>query len=113
MLRKESMSLRAVTNGMFPRVPPASGKPHFRTREWIGYALYVICSLYLGIALLMLPWQTAWENNYFIYIYPQIRPVVTNSFFKGAVLGLGIVNIMIGIQEIVRLRKSSKDSPQE
>jgi hypothetical protein len=98
---------------MLPSSPPESGKPHLRTAEWIGYALYIICSLYLGIALLMLPWQTIWENNYFISIYPQIRPVVANPFFKGAVLGLGIVNIIMGIQEIVRLRKISKNSPSE
>ena len=71
-------------------------------------ALYVISSLYLGIALLILPWISAWEHNYLLYIYPQIQPVVANSFFKGAVLGLGIVNILIGIQEIVRFRKAGK-----
>jgi hypothetical protein len=98
---------------MLPSTPPESGKQHLRTSEWIGYALYIICSLYLGVALLMLPWQTIWENNYFISIYPQIRPVVANPFLKGAVLGLGIVNIIIGIQEIVRLRKVSKNSPPE
>jgi hypothetical protein len=107
------MSLRAVTNGMLPSIPPESRKPHLRTTEWVGYVLYIICSLYLGIALLMLPWQSPWENNYFIDIYPQIRPVVANSFFKGAVLGLGIVNIIIGIQEIVRLRKVLRNFPPE
>jgi hypothetical protein len=77
--------------------------------EWICSVLYIICSLYLGVFLLWLPWQDAWENNYILYLYPQIRPVVTNSFFKGAVLGLGIVNILIGLQEIVRFRKDSRN----
>ncbi len=107
------MSLRAVPDGMLPSITLESGKPHLAAREWIGHALYIIFSLYFGIALLMLPWQSGWENNYFIYIYPQIRPIVANSFFKGAVLGLGIVNIIIGIQEIVRFRKASKNYPPQ
>ena len=79
--------------------------------ERICSALYIISSFYLGIALLMLPWHSAWDNNYLLYIYPQVRPIVANSFFKGAVLGLGIVNILIGIQEVVRFRKAAKGYP--
>jgi hypothetical protein len=93
---------------MFPSIPSESGRPYWPGRAWIVYALYVAFSLSFGIALLMLPWQSTWENNYFIYIYPQLRPIVSNSFFKGAVLGLGIVNLIIGVQEILRLRKASK-----
>jgi len=74
---------------------------------WIGHIIYILYSLEVGIFLLFLPWQGIWENNYLLYLYPRIRPVVANSYFKGAVLGLGIVNIMIGIQEIANLRKDS------
>jgi len=45
-----------------------------------------------------------WDNNYLVYRYPDIRPLVANSFLKGAVIGLGIVNLIIGIQEIFRIR---------
>jgi hypothetical protein len=71
--------------------------------------LYILCSLGLGINLLWLPWQSIWENNYLLYAYPQLRPVIANSFFKGAVLGLGIANIMIGFYEIVHFKNVSKD----
>jgi hypothetical protein len=74
-------------------------------------ALYIISSLYLGVALLTLPWISAWDNNYLLYVYPQIQPIVANPFFKGAVLGLGIVNILIGIQEIARFKKAGKGGP--
>jgi hypothetical protein len=81
-------------------------RPHafwLRTRFW--RFLYIFYSLEVGIFLLFLPWMRLWENNYLLYRYPQFRPILTNSFLKGGVLGLGIVNILIGIQEIVRLRK--------
>jgi hypothetical protein len=98
---------------MFHRILPQSGKLHLHAKERLCNALYVVSSLYLGIALLMLPWISAWDSNYLLYVYPQIRPIVTNSFFKGAVLGLGIVNILIGIQEFVRFRKTGMGSPPQ
>jgi hypothetical protein len=73
--------------------------------------LYVLYSLEVGVFLLFLPWQNMWDNNYLIYMYPSIRPIVANPFLKGGVLGLGILNILIGIQEIARFLKSFKRQP--
>jgi hypothetical protein len=71
--------------------------------------IFILYSLEIGIALICLPWLDIWENNYLLYLYPKIRSIVANSFFKGAVLGLGIANIMIGIREVVQLWKSSRE----
>jgi hypothetical protein len=85
------------------------GKPRFRTSApWIWHIIYILYSLEVGILLLFLPWLAIWENNYLLYLYPEIRPFVANSFLKGAVLGLGIVNILIGIQEIAQFRKNAR-----
>jgi hypothetical protein len=72
------------------------------------HVFYILYSLEVGIFLLFLPWTSVWDNNYILYLYPKLRPVITNSFFKGAVLGLGIVNILIGIQEIAQFRRKAK-----
>jgi len=73
---------------------------------WLQSALYLVYFFFVGLLLLCLPWFWIWENNYILYLYPQLRPLIANYFFKGGVLGLGIVNIMIGIQEIVHIRKN-------
>lgn len=70
--------------------------------------IYILYSIEAGMFLLLLPWMSFWDANYLTYLYPQILPVITNPFFKGAVLGLGIVNLMIGIHEIVYFRKIPK-----
>jgi hypothetical protein len=62
-----------------------------------------------GSFLVLFPWQSMWENNYILYRYPSLRPVMSNPFLKGAVLGLGFVNLLIGIQEIAHFRKNSRD----
>jgi hypothetical protein len=83
-------------------------------KPWIQRAskalaiLYIIYSLEVGFAILWLPWKGIWENNYFLYLFPQIGPIVTSPFFKGAIVGLGIDNILIGIYEIIRLKSSPK-----
>jgi hypothetical protein len=72
---------------------------------WIWHILYIIYSLEVGVFLLFLPWLDLWDNNYLIYRFPAIQPIVANSFLKGAVLGMGIVNILIGIHEVVHFRR--------
>jgi hypothetical protein len=70
--------------------------------------IYILYSIEAGILLLWLPWMSIWDTNYLTYLYPQLLPVIKNPFLKGAVLGLGIVNIMIGIHEVVHFKKFSK-----
>ena len=87
----------------------STGRSRFRAGvPWIWHIIYILYSLEVGILLLFLPWSAIWENNYLLYLYPKLRPVVSNPFLKGAVLGLGIVNILIGIQEIAQFRKNAR-----
>lgn len=50
--------------------------------------------------LIALPWSTFWERNYFAYALPALRPVLSNNFVRGAVSGLGVVNLLAGIAEL-------------
>jgi hypothetical protein len=87
--------------------PKGGGKTFARIANWLQkslYFLYILLSLELGVLLLCLPWMWVWENNYLLYLYPQFRPLVSNPFFKGFVLGLGIVNILIGIYEVAHFK---------
>jgi len=86
--------------------PNGPFKRSIRVFSRLQDALYIVYFFFVGIFLLCLPWLWIWENNYVLYLYPQLRPLVANYFFKGAVLGLGIVNIMIGIQDIVHVRRN-------
>jgi hypothetical protein len=79
-----------------------------RVTSWISKILFVLYSLQVGLFLLCLPWFHFWENNQLLYAYPQLRPLISNSYFKGAVLGLGIANVLIAIHEIVHFRNASK-----
>lgn len=89
-------------------VPQGARRPRSRIAAKVLGILHILYSLEVGIALLWLPWMGVWENNLVLYLYPQIAPVVTNPFFKGAVLGLGIDNILIGIYDVIHIKSSSE-----
>ena len=58
--------------------------------------------------LLVFPWSEYWENNFFSNWIPMARELWDNAYLRGAVSGLGIVNIFISFSELFRLRRFSK-----
>ncbi|MEW5979181.1 MAG: hypothetical protein AB1898_25580 [Acidobacteriota bacterium] len=58
----------------------------------------------LGFFLLIFPWSEYWENNFFLSYLPSIRELVLNNYFRGAVSGLGIVDIALGLWEAFHFR---------
>ena len=88
--------------------PENGRKRRLNLRMRILSVFWIFISLIFGVSLLVLPWSDLWDNNYLLYLYPQIRPVVTNPFFKGAVIGLGIADLLIGFFEIVRFKGFSR-----
>ena len=56
----------------------------------------------------MLPWSAFWERNYFAQAWPALHPLLTNNFVRGAVTGLGLVNLGAGFVDLA-LVFSSRD----
>ena len=54
----------------------------------------------VGLLLLVLPWSSFWERNYFIQAVPALHAVLTNHFGRGAISGLGIVNLVAAFAEM-------------
>jgi hypothetical protein len=53
-----------------------------------------------GLVLVLVPWSIYWERNYFVQALPMLEPFLTNDFVRGAVSGLGLVNLLAGFVEI-------------
>ncbi len=56
--------------------------------------LIVDCFL-LGALLMYLPWSGTWERNYFLNRYPALIPYVLNPSVRGAITGLGVLDIVL------------------
>jgi hypothetical protein len=54
--------------------------------------------------LVVMPWWPAfWEHNYFAMAWPPLRAILTNNFVRGAVSGLGVVNLFAGFADLAYL----------
>ena len=52
----------------------------------------------LGVTLILLPWSDYWDVNYFLYQYPSLALLLKNSFLRGMISGLGVMNIMFALE---------------
>ena len=42
---------------------------------------------------MLIPWSTFWERNYFVEWSPVVEALLTSNYIRGAISGLGVVNI--------------------
>ena len=54
-----------------------------------------------GAVLVLAPWSEFWDRNYFAQGLPLIHALMINNFVRGAVSGLGIVNMLAAVAEIL------------
>jgi hypothetical protein len=53
--------------------------------------------LEFGLVLVLVPWSEIWEANYFLYQYPGFGFFAKNAFLRGAISGLGVLNVLLSI----------------
>ncbi len=57
----------------------------------------------LGLLLIVVPWSAYWERNYFAQVSPTVSAIVTNNYMRGAVTGLGAVNLFAALADLALL----------
>ena len=75
-------------------------------------AVVIVLCFEMGALLLYLPWSIYWENNYFLGHYPWLMHVVLHPFFRGAVSGIGILDILLAIGWIGSRQETDRVPPQ-
>jgi hypothetical protein len=64
---------------------------------------YAAFFLEVGLLLVVLPWSSFWDSNYFGAVSPALRAIITNNYVRGAVTGLGVVNLFAGLADLAML----------
>jgi hypothetical protein len=74
--------------------------------------LSILSSLLVGIALVFAPWSPLWEANWLLQMWPAARGIVLSGFTRGAVSGLGLVNLVLALRDVhARLTGGSWGGP--
>ena len=84
-----------------PPQPPA--KPGI-FRSLLGLAWVIFC-FEVGVFLLVYPWMSGWETNFFAYLFPELHVYWDNAYVRGGISGLGVVNIYIALDELFQFLK--------
>lgn len=61
--------------------------------------LSAVSSLLVGLILVIAPWTGLWDANYLLEPHPALRALILSTFMRGSVTGLGLINILLAIQE--------------
>jgi hypothetical protein len=65
--------------------------------------MLIALSIEVGLVLIIIPWSAFWDRNYFATVIPPLQDIITNNFVRGAVSGVGLLNLMAGLIELVAL----------
>jgi hypothetical protein len=78
----------------------------------ITVIVYILISFEIGLLLIIIPWKPYWDDNFFLYfITGKLHAAWMATFLKhklvrGAVSGIGVLNILAGLYDIFKFRES-------
>ena len=85
--------------------PIPAPAPVYRWYHKTSAVVFIAFCLEIGFFLLIFPWTEYWEANYFAAFVPEWHRYWDNAYVRGAISGLGVVNLYISFVEILRLRR--------
>jgi hypothetical protein len=77
---------------------------------------FILICFEIGILLVILPWisSPSWSENYLLVLaadkiqWPWLALAVKSGYTRGAVTGLGLLNILLGVWEIINFKKTAR-----
>ncbi len=76
----------------------------------LSFYFYVFYCFEVGIFLMTAPWfiPNVWENNYFFFMMPELKKIFLNPYFRGGVSGIGFLNVILAISEVIQRERSKQ-----
>lgn len=77
---------------------------------------FILICFEIGVLLIILPWvpNPSWGENYLLVLaadnlrWPSLAMAIKSGYVRGAVTGLGVLNILLGVWEIVNFKKTAR-----
>jgi hypothetical protein len=88
--------------------PVLAPAPQYRWYHKTSAVVFIAFCFEIGLFLLIFPWTEYWDLNYFAAFVPEWNRYWQNMYVRGAISGLGVVNLYITFVEIFRLRRFAR-----
>lgn len=91
-----------------PLLQPRNDAANSPSPVWLqrmSVVVLVVFCFYVGLLLFLLPWTRYWNENHYLLTWPFLSPWMSSGFMRGFVSGIGLLDIGIGISEIVHYRE--------
>ena len=77
---------------------------------------FILICFEIGILLVILPWvpSPSWNENYLLVLaadkmqWPWLALAMKSGYARGAVTGIGLLNILLGVWEIINFKKTAR-----
>ena len=69
------------------------------TSFWL--VVLILLAIETGVFLVLVPWSSAWDENLAVNHYSSLRPILHSHYVRGALSGLGLVNLWVGAAELL------------
>jgi len=88
---------------------PTPEAPRYRWYHVAWALIFIVFCMELGITLVVFPWTDFWDRSFLLAsLAPDWRSYWDSAYLRGAVSGLGLLNIYIALAEIFRLRRFAR-----
>lgn len=74
-------------------------------RRVFGFCL-IVFAFELGVFLIVFPWLKNWDLSWIAVHSARFSDLWMNRYFRGALSGLGVLNVYIALVELVRQLRS-------
>ena len=66
----------------------------------LSHLIFLAYFVEAGLVLLVVPWSPFWDRNYFVQMWPALETLTRSNLIRGAVSGLGVVNLWAAVSEL-------------
>lgn len=78
------------------------------------FFIYLLYCFEVGLFLVIFPWMQLWGSNALLTYFPDLmREIVLSNYARGAVSGLGLANLLMGIREVIHTSRAFRKARVE
>ena len=89
----------------FPAPDVVAPVPEVAPPRWMARIMMIVFVAFcieVGLVLITVPWiPHLWDENSMLTAWPNLRAFLAQNFVRGAVTGLGLLDIWLGVYEAV------------